>query len=156
MGLLVVGLGNTLLSDEGVGVHVVNSLRSRPLPEDVKLMDGATMGVDLLYDILESDRVIIVDSAQMELPAGVYRTFGISEIEDGAHFPNYSLHDLTLPETIALGGLIADLPPITIIGIQPESIEPGDELTGTLNENFYKYVDHVYSTILSFGKEETY
>ncbi len=154
MGLLVVGLGNTLLKDEGVGVHVVNSLRSRTLPDDVSLMDGATMGVDLLYDILDSDRVIIVDSAQMDISAGEYRTFGISEIEDGAHFPNYSLHDLTLAETIALGGIIADLPPITIVGIQPESIEQGDELTGTLNKNFNEYVDHVYSTILSFGKEE--
>ena len=154
MGLLVVGLGNTLLKDEGVGVRVINSLRSRPLPEDVTLMDGATMGVDLLYDILDSDGVVIVDSAQMNLPAGEYRTFGISEIEAGAHFPNYSLHDLTFAETIALGGIIADLPPITIVGIQPKSIEQGDELTGTLNENFHKYVDQVYSTILSFGKEE--
>ena len=155
MGLLVVGLGNILLKDEGVGVHVVNSLRDRPLPEDVTLMDGATMGVDLLNDILESDRVIIVDSAQMDISAGEYRTFGISEIEDGAHFPNYSLHDLTFAETIALGGIIATLPPIRIIGIQPESIEHGNELTGTLRENFNEYVDHVHNTILSFGKEET-
>ncbi len=156
MGFLVVGLGNTLLKDEGVGVHVVNSLRSRPLPEGVVLMDGATMGVDLLYDIQESDRVIIVDSAQMGVSPGEYRTFGISEIEDGAHFPNYSLHDLTFAETIALGNIIGTLPPIRIIGIQPQSIEPGDKLTGTLNENFNEYVDHVYSTILSFGKEEAY
>ena len=44
MGLLVVGLGNILLKDEGVGVHVVNSLRDRPLPENVTLMDGGTRG----------------------------------------------------------------------------------------------------------------
>ncbi len=153
MSLLVVGLGNILLKDEGVGVHVVNSLRSRPLPAGVELMDGATMGVDLLDDILGSDKVIIVDSAQMGLSAGEHRTFGISEIDNTAEFPNYSLHDLTFAETIALGGIISKLPPILIIGIQPESIEPGDELTANLTKNFNVYVDHVYETILNFNEE---
>jgi len=152
--LLVAGLGNILLRDEGVGVHVVNSLKTRSLPRGVTLMDGATMGVDLLNDILESDSVIIVDSAQMGLPAGEYRTFGISEIEDGVRFPNYSLHDLTFAETIALGRIISTLPPIKIIGIQPESIEPGRELSLCLKNNFNEFVDCVYNTILSLNKEE--
>ncbi|MEZ4812462.1 MAG: hydrogenase maturation protease [Caldisericia bacterium] len=152
MGLLVVGLGNILLQDEGVGVHVVNSLRKKPLPSGVELMDGATMGVDLLNDILESDKVIIVDSAQMGLAAGEIRTFGISDIDEN-EFPNYSLHDLSFAETIALGGIVSNLPPILIIGIQPESIEPGDELTENLKKNFSGYVDHVYDTILDFNEE---
>ncbi|HNW32166.1 MAG TPA: hydrogenase maturation protease, partial [Caldisericia bacterium] len=65
MNTLVVGLGNTLLGDEGVGVHIVNVLKDQPLPPSVVLKDGGVSGFDILPDILESDRVVIIDAAKM-------------------------------------------------------------------------------------------
>lgn len=152
MSMLVVGLGNVLLSDEGIGVHIVNALRNRPLPPSVRLMDGATIGVDLLEDILSSDRVIIVDSARMGIGAGEHRTFDVSNISD-SEFPNYSLHDISLPETLKLGEIVGSLPPILIVGIQPKSIEPGNAVTDALSTKFNDYVEHVWQTILDFNEE---
>ncbi|HPF48802.1 MAG TPA: hydrogenase maturation protease [Caldisericia bacterium] len=150
--MLVIGLGNTLLKDEGIGVHVVNALRNHPLPSGVELIDGATMGVDLLNYILDSDRVIIVDAAKMGLKPGEYRNFGLSEI-DMDNVPSLSLHDLSLPETLALGQIIAGLPPMVIIGIEPETIDPGDDLSAPLKSSFTNIVSHVYDTILNFSEE---
>jgi len=152
MSMLVVGLGNILLSDEGIGVHIVNALRNRPLPPSVTLMDGATIGVDLLDDILSSDRVIIVDSARMGMSAGEHRTFTLTGVEDSM-FPNYSLHDISLPETLKLGEIVGSLPPIIIVGIEPSSIEPGTTVTDALSTRFNDYVEHVWQTILDFNEE---
>ena len=60
---------------------------------------------------------------------------------------------ISLPETLSLGAIIGTLPPILIFGIQPGSIEPGDELTQKLSVRFKEYVEQVYNTILDFNQE---
>ena len=61
---LVIGVGNTLRGDDGVGVHVARELARRPLPEGVEALDGGTQGLDLIFRLEEADRVILIDAAK--------------------------------------------------------------------------------------------
>ena len=67
---LVLGLGNVLMGDEGVGVHVVRALEKRPLPDDVECLDGGTGGFILLEPLQSADRIVLVDAAADHNPVG--------------------------------------------------------------------------------------
>lgn len=71
--LLVLGLGNLLLSDEGVGVHVVRELAGGPLPAGVRCLDGGTGGFELLEPLQAAERVLVVDAAISDDPPGTVR-----------------------------------------------------------------------------------
>ncbi|MGZ9082949.1 MAG: hydrogenase maturation protease, partial [Rhodoplanes sp.] len=71
MSVAVVGLGNLILSDEGVGVHVVRRLdESYSFPDDVVLIDGGTSAIDLLDQLVEAEHIIFIDAAQTGGPPG--------------------------------------------------------------------------------------
>jgi len=67
---LVLGLGNVLMGDEGVGVHVVRALEGRALPEDVECLDGGTGGFVLLEPLENADRIVLIDAAADGNPPG--------------------------------------------------------------------------------------
>ena len=67
---LVLGLGNVLMGDEGVGVHTVRTLERRPLPDGVECLDGGTGGFVLLEPLQNADRVILIDAAADDKPLG--------------------------------------------------------------------------------------
>ncbi len=150
--MLVIGLGNTLLTDEGVGIHLVKELSNMPLPPGVDLMEGETAGVDLLSDILDSDRVVIIDAAMMGLEPGNARTFSSEDLKLSSNF-YASLHDMALPEVLKLGTIISSLPPILIIGIEPKTVEPGVELSQAVESKMPVLIDFCYQAILDFSKE---
>lgn len=71
MKIAVLGVGNVLLSDEGLGVRVVEEIRKRySLPEEVLLIDGGTLGIDLLYFLEGVERLLVVDAVLGGLPPG--------------------------------------------------------------------------------------
>ena len=72
--ILILGIGNLLLRDEGVGIHVVQKMKEMELPPGIEVMDGGTMGLNLLYYIENRDRVIVVDTVIVGDPPGtIYR-----------------------------------------------------------------------------------
>jgi len=74
-GTLILGLGNILMSDEGVGVHVVRALEKKELPEGVECLDGGTGGFILLEPLENADRIILIDAADDgNAPGTVTRT----------------------------------------------------------------------------------
>jgi hydrogenase maturation protease len=76
--ITVLGIGNILLSDDGVGVHVINRLKAEyEFPEHVRLMDGGTKGLDLLPYLEECDKILIIDAANFKKDPGT-----IDSIED--------------------------------------------------------------------------
>ena len=60
--ILVLGAGNDLLTDEGIGVHIIRAMAEMELPENVALVNGGVSGIDLLEDIMSTNRLIIVDA----------------------------------------------------------------------------------------------
>ncbi|HEX5847165.1 MAG TPA: HyaD/HybD family hydrogenase maturation endopeptidase [Rhodoplanes sp.] len=130
MSVAVVGLGNLILSDEGVGVHVVRRLdESYSFPDDVVLIDGGTSAIDLLDQLVEAEHIIFIDAAQTGGPPG-----SIVALQ-GARLPVWfrermSPHQIGLADLLATLSLMDHTPEsVTLIGIEPQSMELGTELT---------------------------
>lgn len=127
----VLGIGNVLLKDEGIGCHVVHALERIPLP-DVQIMDGGTCPdvVQLLEDI---DKLIIVDAVRGGgMPGQIYRF----HLEDATleQKPFLSLHDMGLVDNLMLSKLWHNISETVIIGIEPKEIEWGLELSPELQK----------------------
>lgn len=125
--LLVIGLGNILMGDDGIGVHVINDLKRFNMAGNVDIVDGGTAGIDLL-DILSSYQRVFVTDAIMsttESKGGV-RLFSVDDLLYRQSDINYSIHDVDLTSTISLmKALNMTIPVITIIGIPASDISPG-------------------------------
>ncbi|TCV80097.1 HyaD/HybD family hydrogenase maturation endopeptidase [Sulfurirhabdus autotrophica] len=129
MTTLVLGIGNTLLSDEGVGVHVISQLQALGnLPDNVTLMDGGTLSFILAGSIEDAENLIVIDAADLQCAPGTVQTF-IGEDMDrflGAN-RKFSVHEVGLLDLMAVAHLAGHLPVRrALIGIQPHLLDWGD------------------------------
>ncbi len=136
--LLVLGVGNVFYGDEGAGVHLVHYLRQRfAFPEGVEVVDGGTLGWQLLNLIAQYDHVILVD-AVCAPPGKVYR-FDRDSIPDEIGYGKLSSHEWEVPDLLSAMDLYGDLPEVTCvaIGVRPLEFETGEigvALTDTVRE----------------------
>ena len=108
MRTIILGVGNTLLSDEGVGIHVLDALAGSALPQEgvVDLIDGGTLSFTLAVAIEEADSLIVVDAAQLKSPPGTLRLFQGEEM-DRFLMGNRksSVHEVGLTDLMAIAQL---------------------------------------------------
>jgi hydrogenase maturation protease len=126
MKTLVLGMGNLLLCDEGVGVHVARALAQRNLPPDVSVVEVGTAFLDVLPDIEKADRILLIDAMEGgAAPGSVYRV----PFEQCRH-PDMlaSLHGFDLSRVLYMAGSVR-APEVTVFGIEPARIEWGTELS---------------------------
>ena len=132
---LVIGLGNVLLRDEGVGVRCVEYLRERGPSDGIKLVDGATIGFDLLEEIKGFENVVLVDAVDMGKEPGHIASFGADQVTIVPNVDKFSLHEIDLVDVIQLGKKMGyDFGNVRIVGIQPEEISRGDGLSETIEK----------------------
>ena len=127
----VLGIGNLLLKDEGIGCHVVHALERIPLP-DVQIMDGGTCP-DVVQLLEDTDKLIIVDAVRGGgMPGQIYRF----HLEDATleQKPFLSLHDMGIVDNLMLSKLWHNIGETVIIGIEPKEIEWGLELSPELKK----------------------
>lgn len=128
--ILVLGLGNTLMRDDGIGVHVVTRLQqSGDLPDRVSLLDGGTLSFSLLNDITDAAALLVVDAARMDLPAGTVRCFE-GEAMDRFLTRNgqCSVHEVSLAELLGMARLQDRLPSRrTLVAVQPGNLGWGSQ-----------------------------
>lgn len=132
---LVLGLGNPLRGDDGVGPAVIAALQAWPLPPDFDLVDGGTPGLETVLLWQGYERVLIVDAAQMGLAPGAWRRFTLQEAQlQRAHNGlRGTLHAAGLAEAVALAAALEALPPSLIIyGVQPLATEWGMGLSAAV------------------------
>ena len=123
---LVLGLGNPLLGDEGIGVRVAEELKRLELPDGVSVVEGGTAGLRLIGLMEGYQRVIIVDAAEMGQPPGHVVRFTPSEVHFKTVETPLSLHQIGLVEALALAEALEVAPDeLVIIGVQPGRIEEG-------------------------------
>lgn len=128
--ILVLGIGNTLLSDEGIGVYIVNELAKAQLPANVELLDGGTAGADLLDVISDRKKLIIVDAIEGDFPSGTIVRFGKEGIESIFRNAFGSLHDLNISETLAMTSLLRCEPEIVVfVGVKPFRVQCNTNIT---------------------------
>jgi len=128
---LVLGIGNTLLSDEGIGVHVVTFLRQHhgTMPE-VGFLDGGTLSYALADDIARARNLIVVDAARMGEAPGTVRCFVDGAMDRYLAAAHGSVHEVGLGDLLDIARLTETLPERrALIGIEPESLDWGDQPT---------------------------
>jgi len=142
--ILILGVGNLLLGDEGVGIHAVRELEKRALPLHIDVVDGGTGGLNLLDLMRGYERVILVDAVDAEEEPGTILRFTPQEVSlQGQAFP-LSLHQTEVLKVLELATYLGrPLPSIVIYGIQPQSMDWSTELSPALQAKLSKLVDAV-------------
>jgi hydrogenase maturation protease len=129
---LVLGIGNILLRDEGVGVRVIEAMREMALPSWVELVDGGTAGADLLDIIADRRKVIVIDAMDADAEPGTILRLEIGDLA-GPENPDVSLHEIGLLETLAMTRHLGCSPQeVVVFGVKPAEVCPGDTLTGSM------------------------
>jgi len=125
--VLVLGVGNTLLQDDGIGVHVTQAFRDSPLNSGlVEILDGGTIGLSLLPQIEEADGVIVVDAGEIGEQPGAIRIFHNAEIDMQLSGKKRSVHEVAVADLFAAASIRGHCPvERALIAIQPGSTELG-------------------------------
>ncbi|MFC1892470.1 hydrogenase maturation protease [Chloroflexota bacterium] len=144
--IIVVGVGNLLLKDEGIGVHVAHALQEMRLPTDIEIIDGGT-AADLLTCLEPADKLIIIDAVEGRGETGAIYRFHPDDLssDDGV---SISLHEVGVMTSLKMMRLTRNEPKETIIiGIQPKEIDWGTELSSELQEKVHEVVKVVLKEI---------
>ena len=144
--IAVVGVGNVLLKDEGIGVHIAHALQQTDIPHDIKVIDGGT-SPDLPYYIKDCDKLIIVDAVQGGGKPGTFYRFHPHDanIESGEMA---SAHELGLGQSLEMMRLMGSEPrEIVIIGIEPKEIGWGIELSAELQQKIPEIIDLILTEV---------
>ncbi len=145
--ILVLGIGNILLRDEGVGVRVIEQMQKMHLPDDVELIDGGTAGADLLDVLAERRKVIVIDAVQADCEPGTVLRFNADDLvrPDGV---GMSLHELGLGEALTMTRQLGCAPKdVVVFGIKPKDIECGLELSEEIVTSVPKVIELVLDEI---------
>lgn len=145
--ILVAGLGNILLSDEGIGVRIIEFLEKKGhLPHHVSLLDGATAGYTLIDCMKDFEKVILIDAVRGGDNPGTVYDFGFDDIINRPEL-KLSGHQIGLPEVLMLAKRLGELPEITLIGIEPRNLGYGLELSGDVKMAMGKVIKKIRDLI---------
>jgi len=144
MGKFILGIGNALLKDEGIGCHVTNALSEIPLP-NVRIIDGGTCP-DLWQFIEDTDKLVIVDAVKGGgTPGQIYR-FHPDDITLEQK-PLLSVHDMSFVDNLRLIRFWHNISETVIIGVEPKEINWGLELSSELQCKMPQIIDIVVSEL---------
>lgn len=149
---IVVGVGNVLFKDEGVGIYASKFLQQNyEFDDDLEIIDGGTLGFKLMTYFQEYDNVIILDTVSVEDEAGsIYRL--PSEVLLGMGQYRKTAHEVEIVEMLEICSVLDKHAKVTILGIIPEDIEAVEiGLTSTLEEKFDGFISQALEEIENIG-----
>lgn len=150
--VLILGIGNILLSDEGFGVHAVKTLQERfQFPPNVAVIDGGTGGLSLLSELKDKDYLFIIDAVLLGEKPGTIAQFSYDSIP-----PNYrkkeTAHGIDILDVLAAAHATSTLPGTTILGVQPADISsPGLELSPEISAAMEPLIDTLLAQLSHLG-----
>lgn len=134
---LVLGIGNTLLSDEGVGIHVINQLLADDATNNnIQYMDGGTLSFTLAQPIESCDQLIVIDASEIKSQPGRVEVFEGKAMDHFVTTGNKkSVHEVGLVDVMSIALLSGNLPERrALVGIQPDCLDWGNEPTASVKE----------------------
>lgn len=152
MSVLVLGIGNILMTDDSVGVRVVEEIRRMfDIPEGVEVLDGGTSGIELLTHISDKTHLIIVDAIKCgHAPGTVVRVEG--EDVPAKFMTRISPHQLGLSDLLAAAKLTGETPGrMVLFGIEPKEIKLGLDLSDEVKAGFDRLLNVVVDEIRDAG-----
>lgn len=147
---VVLGLGNPLFQDEGLGIYVIHQLMEGELAEQVELIDGGTDGLSLLGVVETAQQLLIIDAIDGGFPPGTIERREGLEIPLAA-YAKVSQHQLGFQEVLGLAYLRGRLPAdLVLIGVQPKALDWGTRLTATVARSVPRVKEMVYEQVASW------
>lgn len=140
--VIVLGLGNPLMSDEGIGVRIVHELSQKADDyPDVKFHDAGTGGMSILHAIAHREKAIIVDCALMGTESGTIKRFEPHQVESVKKLTHHSLHEADILRILELAKQLDQCPrDVIIFGIEPVTIKPGQIISPNLAAKLDFYI----------------
>ena len=131
---VVLGLGNVIMSDEGVGVMALRELLSDPrTPAEATLVDGGTLGLELLSYVANAHRLLLLDAVEVGQEPGTLVRFDLEALR--ALPGGASVHQLGAADLLAAMRLVGnDIADVVLLGVQPERVSLGTELSPVVAE----------------------
>jgi hydrogenase maturation protease len=154
--ILILGLGNILMKDDGVGVRVAERMTGMTLPDDVEIMDGGVQGLNLLYYIEGRKKVIVIDTVNAGHPPGTIYRFTEKAIVEKKELLR-SAHGVDFTDVIKTAEFMGTKPEeVIFIGIEPESIDEGMELSPKIEKRISKIIELVMEELGNEKESETH
>jgi hydrogenase maturation protease len=152
----VLGIGNVLLTDDGAGVHAARRLavvlRDRP---DVRVIDGGTLSFTLAPLISDSDRLIVIDAAQLQAPPGTVRTFFGAQLDAFLGTAKLTVHEVSLLDLLDIARLTGTMPAQrALVTVQPKTVEWGDCLTAEVEPAMQQVLSRVTGLVETWRTED--
>ena len=142
---VIIGIGNILFQDDGVGVHVIKQLENEMLPSTIELVDGGTSTLDMLGFFLDYKKVIVVDCLRAGLKPGTIYKIKPEDIQNYKK-ENLSIHDVQILDVVKMAKMMNKYPEVVIFGIEPQKISLELEMTEIM-------VSKIPEIILNIKKE---
>jgi hydrogenase maturation protease len=140
--IVVLGLGNLLMSDEGIGIYIVNKLLKHTAKfSNTEFMDAGTGGLTVLHLIANRKKAVIIECALMGQAPGTIRRFTPDDVKSIKQVSHFSLHDVDILKVLDISKQLGECPQeIIIFGIEPAKIEMGSVLSPELSSNLENYI----------------
>lgn len=153
---LILGIGNTLLTDEGVGIHALDLLRSSyPNLPEVALIDGGTLSFTLAAYIEDCDKLVVLDAAELKAPPGTVKTMVGKEMDAFLGAARRSPHEVSLLDLFDIARLTESLPEKrALIGIQPGRIEWGMQPTAPVEQALGTVINEVINLLAQWHQAD--
>lgn len=145
MQTLILGIGNELLGDEGVGVHAARLLRKENLSKQIKIVEVGTAILDALPDLEQADRVIILDAMKDDQPPGTVYKISLDHCSGASCIA--SMHGFDIFRVMALAGRSTP-PPVMVFGVEPQKIDWSLELSTSVTESMPYLLDALRAELL--------
>ena len=143
--IVVAGLGNPLMTDEGIGLEVVRLLMSRSeLPGFIELIELGSSLMNVVHALAGRQKAVLIDCAFMNQPAGTICRFTPDDVTSKRAKAPFSLHQAGLLEVLEISRKIGEYPEeVVIYGIQPERVTPGDCISPLLHGRLGDYAETI-------------
>jgi hydrogenase maturation protease len=153
--IAVLGLGNPLMADEGIGCHIIERfLTQADKYLDIDFIDAGTGGMSILHLITDRYKVILIDCAYMETKPGIIKRFTPDDVQSIKKLAHQSLHEVDILKVLDLAKQLGQYPDeVVIFGIEPETTEQRQNLSETVSQKLDEYIAVISAELNSVGKK---
>ncbi len=145
--IVIAGVGNLLLRDDGVGVHVVQALQRTSLPDNVLVIDAGTAVIDILTFLENVYKLIIIDAVEGGCEPGTIYRFTPEDVEF-EHLIAMSLHEFDVNNMLTMAEMLGHRPQaVVIIGIEPKEIAYGLELSPEIEQHIEELLELILAEV---------
>lgn len=150
--VLVLGIGNSLLQDEGIAFHLLKRLRQEKAHWPVKFLDGGTLSFNLASVVESCSHLIVIDAANLNSSPGSVQSFFDLDLDKFLNKPGKSVHEVSLSDLFDMTRLTDTIPMHrAMVAVQPKNISWGENLTPLVEDSQTTAIEHIKKALIKWG-----